>query len=303
MKILVVGGTGMIGGHAALHLQSLGHDVAIAGRRPPQASTELVKLPFVQGDFMEGTFTKEQLAPFDAIVFAAGNDIRHLPKGGNFSAHVLRSNAECVPAFAALARDAGVKRFVHIGSFYPHIAPELMDTNDYIRSRQLAVDGIIALAGPDFHVCSLDAPFVVGTVPGMRLPMFEAYIRYAEGKMDGLEPFGPAGGTNFISCRSLSEAIAGALDGAENGKAYLVGDENLAFADYFGMFFKAAGNPAPVPELDKEHPFIPDVGLYTGRGNYVRYEPDAAETALLGYRRNDIMAAVEEIVGQYRSRD
>jgi hypothetical protein len=44
------------------------------------------------------------------------------------------------------------------------------------------------------------------------------------------------------------------------------------------------------------------VGIYTGRGNYVRYEPDAAETALLGYRRNDITAAVNEIVAQYRSR-
>jgi nucleoside-diphosphate-sugar epimerase len=231
VKILVVGGTGMIGGHTALHLQSLGHDVSIAGRRPPQATTELVKLPFVQGDFMAGTFTAEQLAPFDAVVFAAGNDIRHLPKGENFYAHVLRSNAECVPQFAALCRDAGVKRFVHIGSFYPHVAPELMDSNDYIRSRQLAVYGIIALATPDFHVCSLDAPFVVGTVPGMSLPMFEAYVRYAEGKMDGLEPYGPAGGTNFISCRSLSEAIAGALERGENGKAYLVGDENLGFAE------------------------------------------------------------------------
>lgn len=302
MKILVVGGTGMIGGHTALHLQSLGHDVAIAGRRPAQATTALARLPFVQGDFMAGTFTKDQLAPFDAVVFAAGNDIRHLPKGENFYAHVLRSNAECVPQFAALCRDAGVKRFVHIGSFYPHVAPELMDSNDYIRSRQLAVDGIIALAGPEFHVSSLDAPFVVGTVPGMSLPMFEAYVRYAEGKIDGLEPYGPAGGTNFISCRSLSEAIAGALERAENGKAYLVGDENLGFAEYFGLFFKAAGSPAEVPALDKEHPFLPDVGIYTGRGNYVRYEPDAAETALLGYRRNDITAAVNEIVAQYRSR-
>ena len=276
-------------------------DVAIAGRRPPQETTALVNLPFLQGDFMAGTFTREQLAPFEAVVFAAGNDIRHLPKGENFSEHVLRSNAQCVPDFAALCRDAGVSRFVHIGSFYPHVAPELMATNDYIRSRQLAVDGIIALAGPDFHVCSLDAPFVVGTVPGMRLPMFQGYVRYAEGKMEGLEPYGPTGGTNFISCRSLSEAIGGALERAENGKAYLVGDENLGFAEYFALFFKAAGNPASVPALDKEHPFLPDVGIYTGRGNYVRYEPDAADTALLGYRRNDITAAVEEIVAQFRS--
>ena len=32
MKILVIGGTGMIGGHAALYLKSQGHDVTVAAR-------------------------------------------------------------------------------------------------------------------------------------------------------------------------------------------------------------------------------------------------------------------------------
>lgn len=301
MKILVVGGTGMIGGHAALYLKSLGHDVSIAGRKPPQAATPLVDLPFVQGDYIAGTFTREQLAPFDAVVFAAGNDIRHLPEGTTFDDHVMRANAEAVPQFAALCRDAGIKRFVNIGSFYPHIAPELLATNAYIRSRQLAVDGILALATPNFHVCSLDAPFVAGTVPGMSLPMFEAYTRYGEGKLEGMPVYGPAGGTNFISTQSLSEAVAGALERGESGKAYLLGDENLSFADYFGLFFKAAGNDQPVPSLDQEHPMLPDAAIYTGRGNNVVYEPDAKDMALLGYRRNDITRAVKEIVDQFRS--
>ena len=39
MKILIVGGTGLIGGHAALHLQSLGHEITIAARNPPPAAT------------------------------------------------------------------------------------------------------------------------------------------------------------------------------------------------------------------------------------------------------------------------
>lgn len=303
MKILVVGGTGMIGGHAALHLKSLGHDVTIAGRKPAQATTPLADLPFLQGDYVAGTFTREQLAPFDGIVFAAGNDIRHVPNGGDLDSHALHANGVAVPAFAALSRDAGVKHFVHVGSFYPHIAPELMATNGYIRSRQLAVDGITALATPDFQVLSLDAPFVVGTVPGMSNPMFEAYTRYAEGKLEGMPVYGPAGGTNFISTQSLSEAIANALERGESGKAYLVGDENLGFAEYFGLFFEAAGNTTPVPSLDQEHPMLPDGAIYTGRGNTVSYEPDAAETALLGYRRNDIRRAVEEIVTQFRSRD
>jgi dihydroflavonol-4-reductase len=298
MKILVVGGTGMIGGHAALHLQALGHEVSIAGRNPPRQTTALAELPFLQGDYIAETFSKAALAPFEAIVFAAGNDIRHVPKGEDLGAHALRANGEAVPQFAKLARQAGVRQFVHVGSFYPHVAPELIASNAYIRSRKLATDGILALERPDFNVCSLDAPFVLGAVPGMSLPMFEAYTQYAQGKIP-IPPFGPAGGTNFISCLSLSEAIAGALEHKVTGKAILVGDENLSFAKYFELFFRAAGNDAEVPSLDQEHPMLPDVAIYTGRGDFVSYEPDATETQLLNYRRNDIRRAVQEIVDQF----
>jgi hypothetical protein len=98
----------------------------------------------------------------------------------------------------------------------------------------------------------------------------------------------------------LSQAILGALLHGEPGKAYLVGDQNLSYAEYFQAFLRAVGNEAEVPSLDQEHPLLPDMALYTGRGNTLRYEPDAAETALLGYVRNDIQRAVNEVVAQYR---
>jgi nucleoside-diphosphate-sugar epimerase len=290
----------MIGGHAALYLASMDHDVTVSGRKPPQDSTALASLPFLQGDYVAGTFKEQDLAGFDAVVFAAGNDIRHVPQGADYDAHVLHANADAVPAFAALAKRAGVRHFIHVGSFYPHIAPELMEKNVYIRSRKMATDGIAALADDSFHVVSLDAPFVVGAVPGMSLPMFEAYTRYAEGKL-GIPPFGPAGGTNFISTQSLSEAMGAALERGENGKAYLVGDENLSFADYFKLFFRAAGNDIDVPSLDQEHPMLPDAAIFTGRGNMVRYQPDENTMTDLGYRRNDVARAVKEVVDQFRS--
>ena len=300
MKILVIGGTGMIGAHAALHLAAQGHDVTVSGRKPPQPTTELSRLPFLPGDYIEGSFTTQDLTGFDGIIFAAGADFRHVPKGADHEAYVLRANAEAVPQFAALAKQAGVRHFIHVGSFYPHVAPELVDKSVYVRSRKLATDGIAALADDSFHVVSVDAPFVVGAVPGMSLPMFETYTRYAEGQL-GIPPFGPAGGTNFISTLSLSEAIQAALERGENGKAYLVGDENLSFADYFKLFFRAAGNDVDVPALDQEHPLLPDIAIFTGRGNVVRYEPDAKTLADLRYRRNDVARAVKEVVDQFRS--
>jgi len=301
MKILVIGGTGLIGGHAALYLQTQGNEVSIAGRKPAAAGSALAELKQLQGDYVAGTFSRDDLSGYDALVFAAGSDIRHAPQGGDLDQHWQRANVEAIPRLFELARSAGVKLAVLVGSFYPQVAPELIDSIPYVRSRHLSDEAVRALSGPDFKVCSVNAPFVVGAVPGLKVDMFEAYTRYAEGKFTPLPFYGPAGGSNFISTRSLSQAIWGALQRGESGKAYLVGDENLSYAQYFQAFLRAAGNDAPVPSLDQEHPLLPDMALYTGRGNTVSYEPDAAETALLGYVRGDIQRAVEEVVGQYRA--
>ncbi|KWE19504.1 nucleoside-diphosphate sugar epimerase [Burkholderia cepacia] len=301
MKILIVGGTGLIGGHAALHLHAQGNPVTLAARKPPAPGSALAQFDVLLRDYVAGNFTRDDLAPFDAVVFAAGNDIRHLPPGTDEAAHWERANVDAVPRFFALARDAGVKRAVLVGSFYPQVAPALVDTVPYVRSRHLADERVRALATRSFAVCSVNAPFVVGSVPGLRNEMFAAYTGYAQGRFAGLPVFGPAGGSNFISTQSLSEAIWGALQRGEAGKAYLVGDENLSFADYFAAFFRAAGNPRDVPSLDQEHPLLPDIAIYTGRGNVVSYEPDPADSALLRYRRGDVQRAVDEVVAHCRA--
>ncbi|WP_042883126.1 NAD-dependent epimerase/dehydratase family protein [Cupriavidus necator] len=298
MKILIVGGTGTIGGHAALHLRSRGQDVIIAGRNRPAPGTPLGELEFLRCDYIANDMPAAQLGAFDALVFAAGNDVRHLPPGGDEAAHWERANIEGVPRFFRAARDAGIRLAVHVGSFYPQAMPRLADENAYIRSRKLADEGVRALATDTFRVCGVNAPFVVGTVPGLTVPMFKAYTDYARGGFAPMPDFAPPGGVNFISTTSLSEAIDGALLRGENGKAYLVGDENLSFQDYFGAFFRDAGRPVP-PVVDQEHPLLPDSAICFGRGNTLYYEPDAAESALLGYRRNDILRTVSEIVTQY----
>ena len=302
MKILVVGGTGLIGGHVALHLQSLGHDVSIAARKHAQQESPMAGMKLLLGDYVSCTLARNDLAEFEAVVFAAGNDIRHVPPGADQDRHWERANTDAVPRFIALARDAGVRKVVYVGSFYPQVAPQLVETNGYVRSRHLADTGARALATPQFSVCSVNAPFVVGSVPGLDVPMFQVYVQYAKGLLPSIPIFAPAGGSNFISTQSLSEAIWGALQRGESGRAYLVGDENLTFQAYFQHFFRAVGNDIRVPVLNQEHPLLPDAAIYTGRGNVVSYEPDLAETALLGYRRGDIGRAIEQIVDHYNEK-
>ncbi|MXO74322.1 NAD(P)H-binding protein [Altererythrobacter aerius] len=298
MKILVVGGTGALGGHAAIHLAAKGHDVTIGARNPAHPGTPMAEMPFLQGDYVAGDFTPDRLRGFDWVLFAAGNDPRHIPPGDDAEAHLQRANHEAVPAFFAACREAGVKRVVQLGSYYHQAAPELVEGNRYIQSRKAACEGARAEGRPGFDVVSVNAPFMVGSVPGLPSMIFEPYVQWAQGKIP-VPAYAPAGGTNFMSFRSLSEAIEGAFERGEPGKAYLVGDENLSFADYFQRFFDAAGNPAKVEERDEEHPMLPDIAIPQGRGNWVRVDPDADETATLGYRRNDVTNAVQDLVDQF----
>jgi len=298
-KVLVVGGTGALGGHAALHLAERGHDVTITGRgTAAPAGTELTGLGFMQGDYVAGDFTPARLEGFDWVVFAAGNDPRHVPEGEDFAEWLHRANHLAVPQFFAAAREAGVARAVQLGSFYPQAAPELLGGNAYIRSRLAACEGARAEGSTDFAVMSVNAPFMVGHVPGLPSAIFGPYVQWAKGLIP-IEPYAPTGGTNFMSFRSLSEAIEGALLRGTPGHAYLVGDENLSFRDYFQLFFDAAGQSVVLEERDAELPLLPDIAIPQGRGNFISYEPDAAETALLGYRRGDVAAAVAGIVAHF----
>lgn len=262
----------------------------------------MAKMPFLQGDYVKGDFTKDRLEGFDAVVFSAGNDMRHVAEGDDLDEHLLHANVEAVPHFMRIARDAGVKRVVLLGTFYIQAAPDLEKSRYYMRSRRLACEASRAESRPGFDVISINPPFMAGGVPGLPSPFLDPNIAWAKGEVNA-PLFAPAGGVNVMSYRSLSQAIEGALLRGEPGKAYLVGDENLTYAQYLSLFFKAAGNPVELESRDEPHPVFPDTFISQGRGNFIHYEPDAEEVALLGYARNDVANGVAEAVALYEQRN
>lgn len=301
MKTLVVGGTGMIGTHTAVHLRDLGHEVTVAARKAPASDSTAGEFPVLLGDYAEGTFSAADLKGFDSIVFAAGNDIRHVPRDADTSKFWESTQTSGVPSFVALAREAGVESVVQVGSYYHQVMPELAATNPYVEARRRADEDSRALATDGFRVITLNPPSILGLIPGRPVRGFAKTLAWADGELPNVPNFAPAGGTNYLSARSLAQAIAGAIDKGESGKAYLVGDTNLTFTEYFQMVFDAAGSAITLEERDEEHPFLPDAFIVQGRGNVLSYEPDAAETALLGYDRGDAERAVAEMVALTRA--
>src|SRR5262245_19441890 len=98
----------MLGGYAATFLKSRGNDVTLAARKPAAPATPMAAFPLLIGDYALGTFTEADLSPFDAIVFAAGNDIRHIGSDVDAAEFWRVMQIEGVPNFAALAASAGV---------------------------------------------------------------------------------------------------------------------------------------------------------------------------------------------------
>jgi dihydroflavonol-4-reductase len=294
-NILIVGGTGLTGAHAALHLRDLGHNVTLMSRSAPEAAC-LQDFEHLAADYVVDTLPLETLGRFDQLVFAAGADIRQLPPTADEAAFYEKVNVQAIPHFFERARDAGISRAVYIGTFYPQVVPDKIAGSVYVRSRHLSDEAVRALSSASFKVCSLNAPFILGYVPGIAVPHLEVLVQYAAGRLEGMPVLAPAGGVNHIASRSMSEAIAGALQCGEGGRAYLVGDENLSWKDYLEMYFDCAGKPTQLEVSTEEHPLFPDVMLYAGRNAVISYEPDNGE---LAYSRGHVRTAIEELVRAY----
>lgn len=293
-KTLIVGGSGMIGSYISTELHAHGDEITIASRRPADAGDppSIHGLPRMSIDYTDETLTPQMLEGFDAVVFTAGNDIRHVKAEDESDEFWRRVQIEAVPRFTALARDAGVKRFVQIGSYYHHLKPEWAHGRPYIAARKAADEGARALVTSDFAPITLNPPSIVGATPGRVARRFKRMIEWLRGELATPELFAPAGGTNYMSARSLAQAVAAALDHGEGGRAYLVGDENLRYVEYFQKFADAAGSTITIEERDEEQPFQADRFIVQGRGNVISFEPDPE----LSYDRNDIDRALAEIV-------
>ncbi|MEV5647271.1 NAD-dependent epimerase/dehydratase family protein [Nocardia sp. NPDC052254] len=296
MKILIIGGTGMIGAHAARHLRAHGDEVTVAGRGPIPAESPVAGFAQIQGDYTVPSFTLEQLAAFDGVVFAAGQDVRHKKPEDDSREFWANTQSVGVPRFAELAKQAGVRRFVQVGSYYHQLRPDLAEHNPYIAARKAADEGARALADDSFVACTLNPPSIIGAVPGPSARRYRRMVSWAAGREPGIPDFAPIGGTNYMSADSLAQAIRGALLHGEPGAAYLVGDQNLSYREFFQMLVDAAGSGRVIAERDEEHRLQPDASIIQGRGNTLAYEPDAGDVRRLGYDRDDCVRAVEALV-------
>lgn len=233
MKVLVVGGTGLIGSHAAKELSARGHQVTIMARRAPARSA----FEFLAGDYVAGGVSTAVLAGFDGLVFASGIDWRIQAKEDAL-AFFRRVNVDAPAALFEAARVAGVRHGVLVSSYY-HVLRQDIHSQPYIQARLESEEAILAACRPSLSLAIVQPSWVMGPVVGTEAVSFGGLIAK---HVDGWWPIiAPPGGTNWISGRSLGFAIAEALERGAPESRHLVGDTNLTWAEVFERFVAASG--------------------------------------------------------------
>lgn len=247
MKIMMIGGTGLLGSEGAKELIRRGHEVVSLALPPIPAGATLppeMKLTF--GNYMQ--MSDEELRAFfsgcEGFVFAAGVDER---VEGPAPIYELFKKYNITPLerLLRIAKESGVRHAVICGSYFSYFAKiwpekELTKWHPYIRSRIDQEQAALSFADETFDVAVLELPYIFGAQPG-RKPVWVFLVEQIRGmKRSTLYP---RGGTAMVTVRQVGQAIAGALERNRGGACYPIGYYNLAWTEMLKIVHKYMGCP------------------------------------------------------------
>jgi dihydroflavonol-4-reductase len=235
-KALVIGGTGFIGFHIVQSLLASNMDVTVFTRDPDKARTIFAASPrahhihFLQGDIDSCTEAElvGLLQAFDKLVFAAGVDERTEPEGDAWAFFKQANVDSCEKLFRA-AQQSNISHAALLSSIFLKMAHtqaelKLAEKHPYIRSRVEQHDVSQTLAKDHFILTTLAVPWVFGVSPH-NSSQWKSLVTYAR---SGMPLLSCRGGMNVIAVASVGEAVAGALQFANESSCQAIGDLNLS---------------------------------------------------------------------------
>lgn len=272
MKIFMIGGTGLLGSEAAKELINRGHEVTSIALPPlPKGAVLPEKMKIEFGNYLEMTDgeIKKHFDGCEGFVFAAGVDERVEGPAPIYNLF-KKYNIEPVKRLLRLAKEAGVKHVVILGSYFAYFnkiwpEKELAKWHPYIRSRRDQEDAAISFADNDFDVAVLELPYIFGTQPG-RKPVWVFLVESIR-NMKGATLY-PKGGTAMVTVRQVGQTVAGAIERNKGGRCYPVGYYNMKWKELLKIVHKYLGCP------DKKIITIPD-WMYAMGGKKIMKEQKA----------------------------
>jgi len=253
VRVLVTGGTGFVGSHAAAVLVGAGHDVRLLVRDP--AKVERVFGPLgvdppeaVKGDVLDPASIERALEGCDAVLHAAAvvaNDRRR-------AAEVLATNPAAARNVLGAAVAAGIDPIVHISSVAslfpppgPVIEPDTpvaSPTSAYGRSKADAAR--IARELQD-----AGAPLTIiypGGVWGPHDPNLTEQVRAAGTLVRSGVPI-TSGGLTILDVRDLAQVILRSLEPGQGARRFILGGHFFSTPDLADLLQQVGGRARRLP--------------------------------------------------------
>lgn len=253
MKVLMIGGTGLLGSAAAQIFVDRGNEVKTLSLPPlPQGAPLPKEMEIVFQDANKLTDDEmiEMMKGYDMFVFATGVDERVEFPAPVYDAY-YKYNIAPLERYLPLAKKAGMKGAVVCGSYFAWLANNRPDMNlcekhPYIKSRVEQEKVCEKYSDKDFQVAVLELPYIFGTQPG-RKPVWVILIEQLQ-RFEKM-PFTmyPAGGTAMLTVRQVGEAMVGAAEqavaAAEKGegkyRAYGISCYNKTWREFLKIVYRA----------------------------------------------------------------
>lgn len=235
MIVSVTGGSGHLGNVICRQLLEDGHSVKVLVREDTRALHGL-EIERIQGDLLDTNTLTKLMEGADALIHCAAK----ISIDGDPDGSVKRINVEGVRAAMKAAKNAGLKKVIHISSThsveeYPH--DETMTEDRTRKSEKAAAYDLSKAAGElvvleeiegeDLTACILRPSSIVGPFDFKPSKFGTALVDFRNRKV----PMLPAGGYNFVDVRDVAAATVKALEKGENGEVYFLTGKYYSLRD------------------------------------------------------------------------
>lgn len=245
MKIIVLGGTGLLGYYASLSLLSKGHKLTIVSRG--RINCDAI-FPIEVKSIITNVFemTRSELINlfkgFDSMVYAIGPDEREIPPFP--SAEFFKNNLvdRCIN-ICSCAKFARLKSIIILSSYFnyfnrKHPEWKLAERHPYIRYRVKQTDECLKLSNSNLNIIILEIPYVFGVMPNRKTLWAELLVP----RLNAIKPFlfYTSGGTAMSSATYVGEAVRGAIEKGETG-SYIIGEQNMDWNEMLKLITSSLG--------------------------------------------------------------
>ncbi|MCH7637897.1 MAG: SDR family oxidoreductase [Bacteroidetes bacterium] len=258
--ILVTGATGFLGATLTRQLVAGGHAVRILRRE--HSKLDLLndtanRLEHVIGDVTDYPSVLAAMEGVQHVYHAAA----YVGFGGKKDeARLMDVNVRGTANVADAAREAGVMQMVHVSSIAAlgrtrgHHEP-IDETAEWTASKENSAYAVSKhLAEMEVHRAiaeGLDAVLVnPSLIFGPGRPG-ENSMAIVEKVRDGRVPGIPSGGTCVVDVEDVAAGIRAAMERGATGERYILGGENLSWANIFGTLAEAFGAKLPRLRLNR----------------------------------------------------